>query len=263
MTIEKNSYPVSLPKNENPIISVFLFTFVLLFSSMDVRAEPSGTTSHQVSGFIDSFNNHFQWGRNKKDIEKNTSEIRKNQKTINDNSKKLNENRSKINLNEDKINENRQLIDNNERNTIINEKNIKRHGAKINDNSEKINKNRNDIAFAGSLINEHSLKIDEITDRQQQFEKKTASHFSTIDKRIGENHHKAMAGISSAMAMTAIPFVEGKRFSFGLGAGSYGGQGASALGSKMKLTSNINASAFASYDTTHNIGAAAGISIGW
>ena len=84
-----------------------------------------------------------------------------------------------------------------------------------------------------------------------------------MDNKIDKNHHKAMAGISSAMAMTSIPRVEGKVVSIGLGGGSYGGQSAMAFGSNFKIGDRASARTSLSYDTRNTMGVAAGISIGW
>jgi len=189
--------------------------------------------------------------------------IEDNKNDISSNKKKINESRIDIKNHADQLKQHQANIHNNERRTIDNETKINQNRSEIQTSAQDILKNREDISSANGLIFDNTQRINELNQQYHQFEKKTTSKFDAIDKRIGENHHKAMAGISSAMAMSAIPFIEGQQFSIGMGAGSYGGQGATALGTKFRINQQINTSAFASLDSTGNLGVAAGISYGW
>lgn len=186
-----------------------------------------------------------------------------NKQQIDEYKEKIKKNTNTIDTNKENIEKHQQLIDNNERNTIINEMKTKENQKRILVNTADIIKNNRKISGVKSLISENTTKINQLDFNQQRLETKTEHKFSAMDKRIGNYHHKAMAGISSAMSMSAIPFVEGKRFSFGFGAGSYGGQGAVSFGSQFRLSEQIRSSAYMSYDSNKSIGVAAGISFGW
>lgn len=189
--------------------------------------------------------------------------INYNKQQIDEHKQGIDKNKSDINTNKEKIEEQQKIINNNELHTIINDIKIKYDEKKILLNTEKITKNNKRISDAYGLISENTTKINQLDLNQQRFEMKTEHKFAAMDKRIGNYHHKAMAGVSSAMSMSAIPFVEGKRFSFGFGAGSYGGQGAVSFGSQFRLSEQIRSSAYMSYDSNKSIGVAAGISFGW
>ncbi|MDI9222081.1 YadA-like family protein [Pantoea sp. EA-12] len=191
------------------------------------------------------------------------SKINFNKQQSDEHKKDIDNNKNNINTNKGKIEEQQKEINNNGLNLFFDEINIKENQNEILANTKDIANNNKKISDASGLISENTKKITQLNINQQRFETKTERKFSAMDKRIGDNHHKAMAGVSSAMSMSAIPFVEGKRFSFGFGAGSYGGQGATALGTKIKLTPNLNVSAYGSYDSSSSIGVAAGISFGW
>ncbi|MRT26946.1 hypothetical protein GJV14_23560 [Enterobacteriaceae bacterium RIT697] len=186
-----------------------------------------------------------------------------NKQQIDEYKEKIKKNTNAIDTNKENIEKHQQLIDNNERNTIINEMKTKENKKRILVNTADIIKNNRNISDVKSLISENTTKINQLDFNQQRFETKTEHKFAAMDKRIGYYHHKAMAGVSSAMSMSAIPFVEGKRFSFGFGAGSYGGQGAVSFGSQFRLSEQIRSSAYMSYDSNKSIGVAAGISFGW
>lgn len=140
----------------------------------------------------------------------------------------------------------------------------------INDNKRDILINKKGISNNKLMIEEvginnkkNSLSISNLSDDMMQFETMTNNRFQKLDQTVSKNHKKAMAGISAAMAMNAIPFIEGKTVSMGLGSGSYGGQGSMAFGSQFRISENIKSSTFMSYDSNKNVGVAAGISFGW
>lgn len=140
----------------------------------------------------------------------------------------------------------------------------------INDNKSDIVINKKGIAKNKVKLQEvdittknNSTSISHLSEDMKQFETMTNNRFQKLNQTVSKNHKKAMAGISAAMAMNAIPFIEGKTVGMGLGGGSYGGQSAVAFGSHFKLGNSARASTFMSYDTSKNMGVAAGISIGW
>lgn len=130
-------------------------------------------------------------------------------------------------------------------------------------NKKGISKNKIRIQDIDSTVKNNSISISHLSEDMKQFETKTNNRFQKLDQTVSKNHKKAMAGISAAMAMNAIPFIEGKTVSIGLGGGSYGGQGSMAFGSQFRISENIKSSTFLSYDSNKNVGVATGISFGW
>jgi len=121
---------------------------------------------------------------------------------------------------------------------------------------------QNSLAFSTPVSIDNKKNIRDIEINSEVI-RKLGSRFNLFENIITKNDKKAMAGISSAMSMSAIPRVEGKAVSMGLGGGSYGGQSAVAFGSHFELGTSARANTFMSYDTSRNMGVAAGISIGW
>ena len=61
----------------------------------------------------------------------------------------------------------------------------------------------------------------------------TLGHYNTrinnVERTVHQNCKVASAGISSAMAMSSIPYVENMKYSFGMGAAAYDGEAAMSL----------------------------------
>lgn len=189
-------------------------------------------------------------------VKKNAEDIQNNKSNIDSNKNRINSNTNEINESKEKINLNKSKIDTNQANIVINHDDIQKNTDIIEHNSERIDHTEQNIF-------KNSTRLDGLFDDLDSLTKKTERRFQSMDKKIDKNHRQAMAGISSAMAMAAIPSVESKALSMGLGGGSYGGQSALAFGSHFKLGASARASTFMSYDTSKNMGVAAGISIGW
>jgi hypothetical protein len=209
------------------------------------------------------FTNGIKLNSLKMKVDDQDVKINFNKQLIKEDKEVIDKNKSDIKTNKGKIEKQQQEINHNQSKTMINEINIKENQKETLANTKNIAKNNKKISDASGLISENTTNITQLHFNQQRFETKTEHKFAAMDKRIGDNHNKAMAGISSAMSMSAIPRVEGKVISMGLGGGSYGGQSAVAFGSHFKLGNSARASTFMSYDTSKNMGVAAGISIGW
>ncbi|MRT26947.1 hypothetical protein GJV14_23565 [Enterobacteriaceae bacterium RIT697] len=172
---------------------------------------------------------------NKEDINKNSSDI----KSIKDDTFK----------NKASNEQNKKEILNNKKGILINKKGLLNNKVKIEEVHRETQNNSN--------------SLNQLTGEIDEFRQLTNNRFQKIDKTVAKNHKKAMAGISAAMAMNAIPFVNGKDVSVGVGSGSYGGQGSLAIGSQFQMTEIMRSSTYLSYDSNRNLGIAAGISIGW
>ncbi|WRH23025.1 hypothetical protein GC090_20395 (plasmid) [Pantoea sp. JZ29] len=221
---------------------------------------------------------------NQQNISTNAAGIKANQQNISANAAGIKANQQNISINAAGIKSNQQNISTNaagikanQQNIIINAAGIEANTKEIGANIVRAELNRNDIkhnrsAIAANhestlhnheLITDNAYAIQTVTGQLSTFKFEAESRFSNIENDIRKNDKKAMAGISAAMAMNAIPFIEGKNVSMGLSGGSYGGQSALAWGSIFKLGDNVRSGTYLSYDTSRNLGVAAGLSVGW
>ena len=200
---------------------------------------------------------------NEKRIKKIDIKIEKLSEDSNANKKDIQKNKKDIEINKGSIAINKKKIDNNEGNIINNKKRIDDNSADIKRNNQDTGKNSLLIDDNRKNITINTRRLDGFFDDYDLFKKDTNRSFQNMDKKIDKNHRKALAGVSSAMAMSSIPPVEGKVVSMGVGGGSYGGQSALAFGSKFKIGGKASASTALSYDSQRNLGVAAGLAIGW
>ncbi|EER3127037.1 YadA-like family protein [Escherichia coli] len=99
--------------------------------------------------------------------------------------------------------------------------------------------------------------------RVSTLERSTNQQFRQLRDEVEKNRKRADAGIAGAMAMTAIPVVEGKTYSFGMAASNYRDEQAIAAGMYFRTTENSAVRLNASWDTQNGSGVAAGMSVGW
>ncbi|PLR26346.1 hypothetical protein PZBJ_06060 [Pantoea endophytica] len=183
----------------------------------------------------DVLNHNEQLPVIKKDIKQNKEDIKKNNSDI------------------------KSIKDDTFKNKATNEQNKK----EILNNKKGVMKNKVKIEEIHRETQNNSNSLNQLSGEIDEFRQLSNNRFQKIDKTVAKNHKKAMAGISAAMAMNAIPFVNGKDVSVGVGSGSYGGQGSLAIGSQFQMTEIMRSSTYLSYDSNRNLGIAAGISIGW
>ncbi|EPJ0141022.1 YadA-like family protein [Escherichia coli] len=99
--------------------------------------------------------------------------------------------------------------------------------------------------------------------RVSTLERSTNQQFRQLRDEVEKNRKRADAGIAGAMAMTAIPVVEGKTYSFGMAASNYRDEQAIAAGMHFRTSENSAVRLNASWDTQNGSGVAAGMSVGW
>lgn len=201
----------------------------------DLKKQFIGLQKTIIKTHSDVLNHNEQLPVIKKDIKGNKEDINKNSSDI----KSIKDDTFKIKASNEQ----------NKKEILNNKKGILNNKVKIEEVHRETQNNSNSL-------NQLTSEIDE-------FRQLTNNRFQKIDKTVAKNHKKAMAGISAAMAMNAIPFVNGKDVSVGVGSGSYGGQGSLAIGSQFQMTEIMRSSTYLSYDSNRNLGIAAGISMGW
>lgn len=199
---------------------------------------------------------HHKKNKDREDINRNTANIKINQQSIGTNAAGIEANQQNIGTNAAGIEANRKEIGANIVRSKVNKN-------EINHNRSAIAANHESTLHNHELITDNTHAIQTVTGQLSTFKFEAESRFSSIEDDIRKNDKRAMAGISAAMAMNAIPFVEGKNVSMGLSGGSYGGQSALAWGAIFKLGDNVRSGTYLSYDTSKNLGVAAGLSVGW
>ncbi|HFO4089462.1 TPA: autoagglutinating adhesin Saa, partial [Escherichia coli] len=135
-----------------------------------------------------------------------------------------------------------------------------------------------DAATVGQLYHEYSIeKVARIegdaqtlksantyTNKQvNALEQNTNQQFRQLRDQINKNRKRSDAGIAGAMAMTAIPMIDGKQYSFGMAASNYRDEQAIAAGIIFRTSENTVVRLNTSWDTQHGTGVATGMSIGW
>ncbi|PWD86762.1 YadA-like family protein, partial [Ignatzschineria cameli] len=93
----------------------------------------------------------------------------------------------------------------------------------------------------------------------------TLNHYnnrlSHLEQSVQQNRKVASAGISSAIAMSAIPYSSSGKHSFGMGVGSYDGEAAVSMGVIFNLSHDARFKIQGSYDTQNRAGVGVGFAI--
>ncbi|MFD2723202.1 YadA-like family protein [Ignatzschineria indica] len=93
----------------------------------------------------------------------------------------------------------------------------------------------------------------------------TLNHYnnriSNLERTVQQNRKVASAGISSAIAMSSIPYSQSNKHSFGMGVGSYDGEAAVSMGVIFNISPDARFKIQGSYDTQNKAGVGVGFSI--
>ncbi|MHC5224712.1 ESPR-type extended signal peptide-containing protein [Ignatzschineria sp. LJL83] len=121
-------------------------------------------------------------------------------------------------------------------------------------------------AVNGGQLWETNQKVESNT-QQINHINNTLNHYNTrinnIERKVQENRKVASAGISSAMAMSSIPYIESTKYSFGMGAATYDGQSAISMGLTYKTGENSRIKIQGSYDSQNKVGLGIGFAYGF
>src|SRR5699024_4825735 len=114
-----------------------------------------------------------------------------------------------------------------------------------------------EYAVNGHQLWETNQKVD-FQAQQIDHINSTLGHYNTrinnVERTVHQNRKVASAGISSAMAMSSIPYVENMKYSFGMGAAGYDGEAAMSVGFSFKIGSDARFKIQGSYDTQNKVG---------
>ncbi|PHI28473.1 YadA C-terminal domain-containing protein [Budvicia aquatica] len=123
-----------------------------------------------------------------------------------------------------------------------------------------VNNNADALVATQSVVRQNARVSSSNSQRLNNVE----SHQNQQDRTISDNKKHASAGISAAFAQANIPQVtESQRFSMGAGVGTYNGEQALAVGASFHASQNTIVKLTVSDDTQSNVGAGAGVAIGW
>ncbi|AOM42070.1 YadA-like family protein [Xenorhabdus hominickii] len=142
------------------------------------------------------------------------------------------------------------------------EQNINDHTNKIVSNARKYVNDREK-----NTINETTHYTDKMVSNAFNESLKYAkdyndTRYNQLNNKLTHNYNRANAGISGAMAMSAIPQKFGYEKSAGIAVSSFRGQGALAIGGEWNTSTNTVTHFNAAIDTLGGVGVAAGLSFG-
>ena len=129
----------------------------------------------------------------------------------------------------------------------------------------KVEKDSQDAVNGGQLW-ETNQKVEQ-NSTQIAHMQNTMNHYNTrlnsIEKTVHQNRKIASAGISSAMAMSSIPYLEYEKYSMGMGVASYDGEAAISIGATWKISEKGNLRIQGSYDSQNKAGVGIGVAFSW
>ncbi|HFW4266775.1 TPA: YadA-like family protein [Salmonella enterica subsp. diarizonae serovar 61:r:-] len=91
----------------------------------------------------------------------------------------------------------------------------------------------------------------------------TDNRFGELRKNLEHTEKRLNAGIAGVTALSSIPYVEGNRFSYGIGAGNYQNGNAVAAGVQFRVSPSTNVRLNISWDSAGNNATGVGIAGGW
>ncbi|MDQ1228436.1 adhesin YadB/C [Pantoea ananatis] len=91
----------------------------------------------------------------------------------------------------------------------------------------------------------------------------TNERVDKLNDRVNRNERRANGGISAAMAMSSIPYLNYVDNSLGMATSTYRGETAIAAGLQSQISAMTNFRVNASWDTGGGVGIAAGMAVGW
>ncbi|EBV5086440.1 hypothetical protein ID80_004860 [Salmonella enterica subsp. enterica serovar Ball] len=91
----------------------------------------------------------------------------------------------------------------------------------------------------------------------------TDNRYSELRKSLDHTAKRLNAGIAGVTALSSIPYVDGNRFSYGIGAGNYRDGNAVAAGVQLRVLPSANVRLNISWDSAGNNATGVGIAGGW
>ena len=114
------------------------------------------------------------------------------------------------------------------------------------------------------MSDERSARIDGDRRTLSSANSYTNQRFGELSNKVNRNERRANAGVSAAMAMSNIPYLNNYvDNSFGMAAGTYRGETAIAGGYQRQINPYGNTRVSLTWDTSQGVGVAGGFAVGW
>ncbi|EML1552377.1 TPA: YadA-like family protein [Enterobacter hormaechei] len=136
--------------------------------------------------------------------------------------------------------------------------------ARIDDANKHIAANRQALADTNKRVADNSKKLANHEARIQDLESNNQTNFNKLQSQQNKVRKEFRAGVAGAVALTQIPQVQADQSgSFGMAVGTFNGENAIAAGVSSRLSGAVTVKSGLSWDTQGNVGAGAGVSVGW
>ncbi|MEG5932471.1 YadA-like family protein [Enterobacter hormaechei] len=129
--------------------------------------------------------------------------------------------------------------------------------ARIHQQKLEQDKTNKKVAANSQQLANHEARI-------QDLESNNQTNFNKLQNQQNKDRKEFRAGVAGAIALTQIPQVQANQAgSFGMAVGTFNGENAIAAGVSSRVTDSVTVKSGLSWDTQGNVGAGAGVSIGW
>lgn len=132
------------------------------------------------------------------------------------------------------------------------------------DLDSRIQQNKADLAKTNQTVANHTRELADHEARIKDLESNNQTNFNKLKEQQDKDRKEARAGIAGAIALTQVPGLSGDQSgNFGMAVGTYNGESAIAAGVTTRVSTNVSVKTGLSWDTQGNVGAGAGMAVGW
>jgi len=129
--------------------------------------------------------------------------------------------------------------------------------ARIHQQKVEQDKTNQKVAANSKQLANHEARITDL-------EANNRSNFNKLEAQQNKDRKEFRAGVAGAVALTQIPQVQADQSgNFGMAVGTFNGENAIAAGVSTRVTKSVTVKSGLSWDTQGNVGAGAGVAIGW
>ncbi|HBM2681889.1 TPA: YadA-like family protein [Enterobacter hormaechei] len=132
------------------------------------------------------------------------------------------------------------------------------------DTDARIHQQKVEQGKTNQKVADNSKKLANHEARIQDLESNNQTNFNKLQSQQNKDRKEFRAGVAGAVALTQIPQVQADQSgSFGMAVGTFNGENAIAAGVSSRLSGAVTVKSGLSWDTQGNVGAGAGVSVGW
>jgi autotransporter adhesin len=129
--------------------------------------------------------------------------------------------------------------------------------ARIHQQKLEQDKTNQKVAANSKELANHESRITDL-------EANNKTNFNKLQNQQNKDRNEFRAGVAGAVALTQIPQVQADQTgNFGMGVGTFNGENAIAAGISTRLSTSVTLKSGLSWDTQGNVGAGAGMAVGW